>query len=168
MGHGVEIRPIEAMINHNTTEVFFDNLQVPPENLIGEKGRGFRYILDGMNAERILVAQECIGDGRRWTNGVFGSSRKATGGLRRKPVCPRVPTGFQIMRFSLLRYAFRSASPEIDGVSYRRAPRGSDWAFPRDPSSRGAGLHEVSRRGDRGCDAFQLLLSRLCLGASYP
>ena len=52
------------MINHNTTEVFFDNLEVPPENLIGEEGRGFRYILDGMNAERILVAQECIGDGR--------------------------------------------------------------------------------------------------------
>ena len=64
LGHGVEIRPIEAMINHNTTEVFFDNLQVPPENLIGEEGKGFRYILDGMNAERILVAQECIGDGR--------------------------------------------------------------------------------------------------------
>ncbi len=64
LGHGVEIRPIEAMINHNTTEVFFDNLKVPAENLIGEEGRGFRYILDGMNAERILVAQECIGDGR--------------------------------------------------------------------------------------------------------
>src|SRR5213083_1329461 len=64
LGHGVEIRPIEAMINHNTTEVFFDNLEVPPENLIGEEGQGFRYILDGMNAERILVAQECIGDGR--------------------------------------------------------------------------------------------------------
>ena len=64
LGHGVEIRPIEAMINHNTTEVFFDNLEVPPENLIGEEGKGFRYILDGMNAERILVAQECIGDGR--------------------------------------------------------------------------------------------------------
>jgi hypothetical protein len=64
LGHGVEIRPMEAMINHNTTEVFFDNLQVPPENLIGEEGSGFRYILDGMNAERILVAQECIGDGR--------------------------------------------------------------------------------------------------------
>src|SRR5690348_4002886 len=64
LGNGVEIRPIEAMINHNTTEVFFDNLEVPPENLIGEEGKGFRYILDGMNAERILVAQECIGDGR--------------------------------------------------------------------------------------------------------
>src|SRR5487761_367633 len=64
IGHGVEIRPIEAMINHNTTEVFFDNLKVPPDALIGEEGKGFRYILDGMNAERILVAQECIGDGR--------------------------------------------------------------------------------------------------------
>src|SRR6516225_9309313 len=60
----LKTRAIKAMINHNTTEVFFDNLQVPPENLIGEEGRGFRYILDGMNAERILVAQECIGDGR--------------------------------------------------------------------------------------------------------
>jgi acyl-CoA dehydrogenase len=64
LGRGVEIRPIEAMINHNTTEVFFDNLEIPPESLIGEEGKGFRYILDGMNAERILVAQECIGDGR--------------------------------------------------------------------------------------------------------
>jgi acyl-CoA dehydrogenase len=64
LGKGLEIRPIEAMINHNTNEMFFDNLKVPAENLIGEEGRGFRYILDGMNAERILVAQECIGDGR--------------------------------------------------------------------------------------------------------
>ena len=64
LGKGCEIRPIGAMINHNTNEVFFDNLKVPAENLIGEEGRGFRYILDGMNAERILVAQECIGDGR--------------------------------------------------------------------------------------------------------
>src|SRR3954451_15027443 len=64
LGHGGEIRRIEAMINHKTNEVFFDNLEVPPENLIGEEGKGFRYILDGMNAERILVAQECIGDGR--------------------------------------------------------------------------------------------------------
>src|SRR4029077_380872 len=63
-GKGGEIKPIRALINHNTTEVFFDNLKVPPENLIGEEGQGFRYILDGMNAKRILVAQECIGDGR--------------------------------------------------------------------------------------------------------
>ncbi|ORE92584.1 acyl-CoA dehydrogenase [Stappia sp. 22II-S9-Z10] len=63
-GNGCEIKPIDALINHNTTEVFFDNLEVPAENLIGEEGKGFKYILDGMNAERILVAQECIGDGK--------------------------------------------------------------------------------------------------------
>ncbi len=63
-GNGLEIRPLRAMINHNTTEVFFDNLKVPAENLIGEEGRGFRYILDGMNAERILVSHESMGDGR--------------------------------------------------------------------------------------------------------
>ena len=63
-GRGMEIRPIRAMINHATTEVFFDNLEIPAENLLGEAGRGFRYILDGMNAERILIAAECIGDAR--------------------------------------------------------------------------------------------------------
>ena len=63
-GRGVTIRPIRTMMNHATTEVFFDNLDVPAENLIGEEGRGFRYILDGMNAERILIAAECVGDAR--------------------------------------------------------------------------------------------------------
>jgi len=63
-GHGLEMRAIDAMINHNTTEVFFDNLRIPRSSLIGEEGKGFRYILDGMNAERILVASEAIGDGR--------------------------------------------------------------------------------------------------------
>ena len=64
LGHGLDIKPLRAMINHNTTEVFFDSLRVPSENLIGEEGKGFRYILDSMNAERILVASESIGDGR--------------------------------------------------------------------------------------------------------
>jgi acyl-CoA dehydrogenase len=64
LGHGLQIRPIEALINHGATEVFFDNLFVPAENLIGEEGRGFRYILDSMNAERILVGTEAVGDGR--------------------------------------------------------------------------------------------------------
>ena len=64
VGHGLTIRPIETMINHATTELFFDGLEVPAENLIGEEGQGFRYILDGMNAERILIAAECVGDGR--------------------------------------------------------------------------------------------------------
>ncbi|HEY9549308.1 MAG TPA: acyl-CoA dehydrogenase family protein, partial [Kiloniellaceae bacterium] len=64
VGRGVTIKPIRAMMNHSSTEVFFDNLAVPAENLIGEEGKGFRYILDGMNAERILIAAECIGDAR--------------------------------------------------------------------------------------------------------
>ena len=63
-GNGLTIRPIRTMMNHATTEVFFDNLRVPAENLIGEEGRGFRYILSGMNAERILIAAECVGDAK--------------------------------------------------------------------------------------------------------
>jgi len=61
---GLSVRPLETMLNHATTELFFDQLPVPVENLIGEEGKGFRYILDGMNAERILIAAECIGDAR--------------------------------------------------------------------------------------------------------
>jgi alkylation response protein AidB-like acyl-CoA dehydrogenase len=64
VGNGLTIRPIRTMLNHATTELFFDNLRVPAENLIGEEGKGFKYIIDGMNAERILIASECIGDGR--------------------------------------------------------------------------------------------------------
>ncbi len=63
-GSGLTIRPIRAMLNHHATEVFFDNLRIPKSSLIGEEGKGFRYILDGMNAERILIAAECIGDAR--------------------------------------------------------------------------------------------------------
>jgi acyl-CoA dehydrogenase len=63
-GHGLTIRPIRTMMNHATTEVFFDDVEVPATNLIGQQGQGFRYLLDGMNAERILIAAECIGDGR--------------------------------------------------------------------------------------------------------
>jgi alkylation response protein AidB-like acyl-CoA dehydrogenase len=64
VGRGLTIRPIRTMLNHATTELFFDNLEVPVESLIGQEGEGFRYIVDGMNAERILIASECIGDGR--------------------------------------------------------------------------------------------------------
>jgi len=64
LGKGLTIRPIRTMINHATTEVFFDKLEVPAENRVGEEGKGFRYILDGMNAERILIGAECVGDSR--------------------------------------------------------------------------------------------------------
>jgi acyl-CoA dehydrogenase len=63
IGNGMTVKPIENMVNHETNELFFDNLEIPAENLIGEEGMGFRYILDGLNAERALIAAECIGDG---------------------------------------------------------------------------------------------------------
>ena len=63
IGKGLTVRPIPNMVNHETNELFFENLEIPAENLIGEEGQGFRYILDGLNAERTLIAAECIGDG---------------------------------------------------------------------------------------------------------
>ena len=77
IGHGLTIRPIRTMMNHNTCEVFFDDLAVPAEDLIGEEGRGFRHVLDGMNAERLLIAAECIGDAK-W----FGAKSVAYAGAR--------------------------------------------------------------------------------------
>jgi alkylation response protein AidB-like acyl-CoA dehydrogenase len=81
LGHGLEIRPLKAMINHHATEVFFDGARVPAANLIGEEGKGFRYILDGMNAERILVASESIGDARWFirTAAAYASERVVFG-----------------------------------------------------------------------------------------
>jgi len=67
-GERMTIRPIKTMMNHSTTEIFFDDVEVPADALIGEEGRGFRYILDGMNAERVLIAAECIGDGHWFTD----------------------------------------------------------------------------------------------------
>jgi acyl-CoA dehydrogenase len=64
LGHGLTIRPIRTMMNHNSCELFFDNMEVPAENLVGDEGSGFRYILDGMNAERLLIAAESIGDAK--------------------------------------------------------------------------------------------------------
>ena len=81
LGNGVTIRPIPTMINHATTEVFFDDLRVPAANLIGEAGKGFGCILDGMNAERILIAAECIGDCRWFTTKsvAYAGERKVFG-----------------------------------------------------------------------------------------
>ncbi|MEH6504000.1 MAG: acyl-CoA dehydrogenase family protein [Cycloclasticus sp.] len=82
VGNGMEIRAIDAMINHNTTEVFFDNMEIPADSLIGEEGKGFRYVMSGMNAERVIIAGESIGDARffieRATN--YANERKIFGG----------------------------------------------------------------------------------------
>jgi|TARA_R110002111_G_scaffold73018_1_gene116868 acyl-CoA dehydrogenase len=82
VGNGMEIRAIDAMINHNTTEVFFDNMEIPADALIGEEGKGFRYVMSGMNAERVIIAGESIGDARffieRATN--YANERKIFGG----------------------------------------------------------------------------------------
>jgi acyl-CoA dehydrogenase len=77
MQAGMTIRPIQSLVNHETNEVFFDNLEIPAENLIGQEGRGFRYILEGLNAERTLIAAECIGDGYWFTDRAvrYASSR---------------------------------------------------------------------------------------------
>jgi len=64
LGRGLTLRPIANLVNHDACELYFDNLEIPAENLIGEEGKGFRYLLDGLNAERSLIAAECIGDGR--------------------------------------------------------------------------------------------------------
>ncbi len=95
-GKGLEIRPLPAMINHNTTEVFFDGARVPAENLIGEEGKGFRYILDGMNAERILVSAESLGDARWFI-------RKASGYANERMVFDRPIGQNQGIQFPIAR-----------------------------------------------------------------
>jgi len=82
VGNGMEIRAIDAMINHNTTEVFFDNMEIPADSLIGEEGKGFRYVMSGMNAERVIIAGESIGDARFFIerSKAYASERKIFGG----------------------------------------------------------------------------------------
>ncbi|AWN49028.1 acyl-CoA dehydrogenase [Methylobacterium terrae] len=76
LGRGLTIRPIRTMMNHNSCEVFFDNMAVPAENLVGEEGKGFRYILSGMNAERLLIAAECVGDAKWFIAKASGYARE--------------------------------------------------------------------------------------------
>ena len=76
--HGMTVRPIPNMVNHETNELFFDNLEIPVENLIGEEGKGFKYILDGLNAERTLIAAECIGDGYWFIDKVAAYAKERT------------------------------------------------------------------------------------------
>jgi acyl-CoA dehydrogenase len=82
VGNGLTIRPVRTMLNHATTELFFDDLAVPAANLVGEEGKGFRYILDGMNAERILIASECIGDAKFFIDraSAYAKEREVFGG----------------------------------------------------------------------------------------
>jgi alkylation response protein AidB-like acyl-CoA dehydrogenase len=76
LGKGLTIRPIRTMMNHNSCEIFFDNMEVPAENLVGEEGKGFRYILSGMNAERILIAAECVGDAKWFIDKATGYAKE--------------------------------------------------------------------------------------------
>ncbi len=93
---GLTIRPIRTMMNHNSCEVFFDNMPVPAANLVGEEGRGFRYILDGMNAERLLIAAECIGDAKWFTarSTAYANERKVFG----RPIGQNQGVAFPIAR----------------------------------------------------------------------
>ena len=105
-GKGLTIRPIRTMMNHATTEVFFDNVRVPAENLIGEEGRGFRYILDGMNAERILISGECIGDARWFID-------KASAYARERVVFGRPIGANQGVQFPLASAHMASAAADL-------------------------------------------------------
>ncbi|MCW8086874.1 acyl-CoA dehydrogenase family protein [Sabulicella glaciei] len=106
LGKGMEIRPLPAMINHNTTEVFLDNLRVPAENLVGEEGRGFRYILDGMNAERVLVASEGLGDARWFI-------RKASAYVNERVVFDRPIGKNQAVQFPIARAHVETEAAEL-------------------------------------------------------
>ncbi len=120
LGKGLTIRPIRTMMNHATTEVFFENVRVPAENLIGEEGRGFRYILSGMNAERILIAAECVGDAK-WL------IEKAAAYAKERNVFGR-PTGAnQGIQFPIARaYANMRAAELMVRDAMRRYEAGQD------------------------------------------
>jgi alkylation response protein AidB-like acyl-CoA dehydrogenase len=114
LGRGLTIRPIRTMMNHATTELFFENLRIPGNTLVGELGHGFRYILDGMNAERTLIAAECVGDGRWFID-------KATAYARERKVFGR-PIGMnQGIQFPLARaYAsLRAAALAVEHAARR-------------------------------------------------
>lgn len=106
---GMELRPIENMVNHETNELFFDNLEIPAENLIGEEGQGFKYIMTGLNAERVLIAAECIGDGYWFTDTVtkYVSEREVFGrpiGQNQGVQFPIAEAYIEIEAANLMRY----------------------------------------------------------------
>ena len=105
-GRGLEVRRIDAMLNHNTCEVFFDNLEIPAESLIGQEGQGFRYIVDSMNAERILIASECLGDARYFI-------RRASEYARERVVFGRPIGQNQGVQFPIARAHAQTAAAEL-------------------------------------------------------
>lgn len=119
-GNGLTIRPIRTMINHAATELFFDDLEVPAENLIGEEGRGFHYIIDGMNAERILIAAECIGDARFFID-------RASAYAREREVFGRPIGANQGVQFPIAR---NYVETEAAALSVRRAIELFDAGLP--------------------------------------
>ncbi len=109
IGKGLEVKPIRNMVNHETNELFFDNLEIPAENLIGEEGMGFRYILDGLNAERALIAAECIGDGYWFIDKVaeYARNREVFGrpiGQNQGVQFPIAESYIEVEAASLMRY----------------------------------------------------------------
>jgi acyl-CoA dehydrogenase len=106
VGNGLEIRPLKAMINHNTTETFYDNLRVPAANLIGEEGKGFRYLLDGLNAERLIAASEVLGDAKWFI-------RKASDYAKERVVFGRPIGQNQGIQFPIARSYAETAAAEM-------------------------------------------------------
>ncbi len=135
-GRSLTIRPIRTMFNHATTEVFFDDLEVPAENLIGEEGKGFRYILSGMNAERILIASECVGDAKWFT-------AKSTAYANERVVFGRPIGQNQGIQFPIAKaYAANEARRRADGREGGPHVRGG-------PALRAGGQHGQDAGGRR-------------------
>jgi alkylation response protein AidB-like acyl-CoA dehydrogenase len=144
-GKGIEIRPLDAMINHNTNEIFFDDLEIPAENLIGEEGKGFRYILDGMNAERILIAAEALGDARWFvkTAVAYASSRNVFG----RPIGQNQGVAFPIAR--------AHAETEAADLMARKAAALFDSGAPCGPEANMAKLLAADASWHAGEACFQ-------------
>ena len=120
LGKGLTIRPIRTMMNHNSCEVFFENMEVPAENLVGVEGKGFRYILDGMNAERLLIASECIGDAKWFIE-------KATAYAKERVIFGRPIGANQGVQFPIARaYAQMRAAEAIVHQGLARFERGEN------------------------------------------
>ncbi len=108
MKHGMTVRPIANMVNHETNELFFDNLEIPAQNLIGEEGKGFKYILDGLNAERTLIAAECIGDGYWFVDRVVDYTKQ------------RVVFGHPIAQYQGVQFPIAKAYVNVEAANLMR------------------------------------------------